>query len=76
MTFTCFYKAKNTALMFLICFMLMPRTAHRWHNEKKKKSKDGINDNNRQRTIDIKLQIAILRDYAVWLQSDVNIQNL
>lgn len=44
--------------------------------KKKKKSKDGINDNNRQRTIDIKLQIAILRDYAVWLQSDVNIQNL
>lgn len=53
-----------------------PRTAHRWQNEKKKKSKDGINDNNRQRTIDIKLQIAILRDYAVWLQSDVSIQNL
>lgn len=65
--------------MFMICLMFMLRfdSQELYIDErtKKKKSKDGTNDNNRQMTIDIKLQIAILRDYAVWLQSDVNIQN-
>lgn len=66
--------------MFMIYFMFMLRfdsqELHRDDITKIKKSKDGINDNNRQMTIDIKLQISILRDYAVWLESDVNIQNL
>lgn len=63
-------------MVYVYATIWQPRTAHRWHNEKKEKSKDGKNDNNRQMTIDIKLLIAILRDYAVWLQYGVNIQNL
>lgn len=66
--------------MFMICFMFMLRfdsqELHIDEITKIKKSKDGTNDNNRQMTIDIKLQMAILRDYAVLLESDVNIRNL
>lgn len=66
--------------MFMICFMFMLRfdsqELHIDEITKIKKSKDGTNDKNRQMTIDIKLQMAILRDYAVLLESDVNIRNL
>lgn len=64
--------------MFMICFMFMLRfDSQELHiDEIKKKSKDGINDNNRQMTIDRKLQIAISRDYRAWLESDVNIKNI
>lgn len=66
--------------MFMICFMFMLRfdsqELHIDEINKKKKSKDGINDNNRQMTIDRKLQIAISRDYRAWLKSEVNIKNI
>lgn len=66
--------------MFMICFMFMLRfdsqELHIDEITKIKKSKDGTIDKNRQMTIDIKLQMAILRDYAVLLESDVNIRNL
>lgn len=79
MTFTCFTKLKHRSyvydMFYVYATIWQPRTAHRW-DEKKKKSKDGINDNNRQMTIDRKLQIAISRDYRAWLESDVNIKNI
>lgn len=65
--------------MFMICVMFMLRfDSQELHIDeiKKKKSKDGINDNNSQMTIDRKLQIAISRDYRAWLESDVNIKNI
>lgn len=58
MTFTCFTKLKHRSyvydMFYVYATIWQPRTAHRW-DEKKKKSKDGINDNNRQMTIDRKI---------------------